>query len=218
MRRLMRVFYHHFYHDFAWTYNFISAMVSIGRWRDWGRVCLPYLQAGTVLEIGFGTGQLQLELNRRLFHSFGLDESRQMCALAWENLARNGFSHCLARGAAQYIPFASQTFGNVVANFPSDYILNNQTLTEVWRVLRPGGRLIVTPMAWINGKSLADRAAKWLFRVSGQTQEPKENFGDRLETALVDAGFQVEIIPIETRQSTVLVLVAQKAIDRNQRH
>jgi hypothetical protein len=48
MREFLRFFFHHFYHGFAWTYDFVAAVVSIGRWQHWGFAALPHLRGPRV--------------------------------------------------------------------------------------------------------------------------------------------------------------------------
>ena len=209
MRKLLRLFYQHFYHGFAWTYDFVAAVVSIGRWKEWVFASLPYIHGPQVLEIGFGPGHLQVELNRKGFHTFGLDESRQMINRTWANLVRNRLPSALSRGYAQFLPFAADSFDSVVATFPSEYITDHFVLAEIRSTLKPSGRFVLIPMAWIWGKSLTDRAAKWLFRITGQSDELRDRFEDRIKTILTEAGFRVEIIHAEIRYSTVLIVVAE---------
>jgi ubiquinone/menaquinone biosynthesis C-methylase UbiE len=97
----------------------------------------------------------------------------------------------------------------VLATFPSEYIADRLTLAEIKRALKLSGRLVIIPMAWIWGKSFTDQAMKWLFRVTGQSEELKDIFEDRIKTLLIEAGFRVEIIHAEIRHSTVSVIVAE---------
>src|SRR5207248_10597056 len=47
------------------------------------------------------------------------------------------------QGSAQHLPFSNDSFDTIVSTFPSEYIYYPDTIAEVERVLRPGGRLIV---------------------------------------------------------------------------
>ena len=86
--RFMRFFFHHFYHSFAWSYDFVAAVVSIGRWNDWIRTIIPFIQGNNILEIGPGPGYLQHLLRDRGLSIFGLDESMQMIRLAKNRLKK----------------------------------------------------------------------------------------------------------------------------------
>ena len=206
--RFMRFFFHHFYHTFAWTYDFVSTVVSIGRWQDWIKTVLPFIHGTRILEVGFGPGHLQrILLDRKLFAA-GIDESPQMARLAKSRLDS---SANLTRGLAQSLPFPAQTFDTIVSTFPAEYIFDPRTLSDAYRVLNNGGRLIVLPFAWIVGKNTLDRAAAWLFRITGET--PQNVLGvinQRAVHPLEQVGFKVEIQQVEVRSSVVLIVIAQK--------
>ncbi len=225
----MRFFFYHFYHALAWTYDFVAAVVSIGRWNDWIKVSLPFIQGARILEIGYGTGHLQRALwessasftcacgtgagkpdPKRLL--VGLDESRQMAILAKRRLQKAGPAKInLTRGLAQSLPFPAQTFDTVVSTFPSEYIFDVRTLSDVSRVLDDGGRFIVLPAAWIIGRKIRDRLASWLFRVTGETpRNLHEIIASRAVHPLENAGFDVEVQELEIRSSLVMVIVATK--------
>jgi ubiquinone/menaquinone biosynthesis C-methylase UbiE len=211
IRAFMRFFFHHFYHSLSWTYDFVAAIVSVGRWRDWGRTTLPLLSGTRVLELGFGPGHLQVALAAAGFQTFGLDESRQMCHRAAANISHKGFPLRLTRGYTQALPFASESFDSLVATFPSEYIVAAETLSEAWRVLKSGGRLVVALSALPGNASLPDRAAAWLFRVTGQGGMITDQIEDRLKTYFTAGRFTVSLIRTEIRQSTVILVVAEKS-------
>src|SRR5690606_17223631 len=53
----------------------------------------------------------------------------------------------LVRAQAQHLPFAAASFDEIVATFPSEYILHPDTLHAIQRVLQPQGQLLVLPTA-----------------------------------------------------------------------
>lgn len=146
-RALVRRAFHHFYREFAWTYDAVAWLVSGGLWRRWALAALPMLQ-GRTLELGFGPGHLQLALASA--PAAGLDASPQMAAIAAARLRRAGHRPRLAQGLAQALPFATGAFDTVVATFPAEYILDPNTHAEIRRVLAPGGRLVVVPLAQLD--------------------------------------------------------------------
>ena len=50
-------------------------------WFQWVYTVLPYLDQGPILELGFGTGRLLDELNKRGLDVIGLDRSMYMARL-----------------------------------------------------------------------------------------------------------------------------------------
>ncbi len=215
LRRFLRFFFRHFYHGFAWTYDLVAGVVSIGRWNDWIRGAVPYVQGDRVLEIGHGPGHLQLDLRRSGRMVIGLDESQQMGRLARNRLARAGFNDLdLVRGMAQRLPFPSQAFDTVVSTFPAEYIFEPETISEIRRVLWDGGRYVLLPAAWIVGRKTLDRAAAWLFRATHQApQFPGDVYACRLLPQLEEAGFQAGYEIVEIRSSEVLVVIARTRIE-----
>ncbi len=211
LRRFLRFFFRHFYHDFAWTYDFVAAFVSIGRWNDWVRAALPFVKGSSVLEIGHGPGQLQIGLRQNDRTVIGLDESRQMENLARRRLASRGFRDLnLVRGIAQYLPFPDGSFDTVVSTFPAEYIFEAQTVSEIKRVLRGGGRYVLVPAAWVIGRKMLDRAAAWVFRTTNQAPRlPADIFAEQLLPHLQAAGFDTKFETVEIRSSTVLVVIAR---------
>ncbi len=212
LHRFLKLFFWHFYHGFAWSYDLVASVVSIGRWNDWVRGALPYVQGTSILEIGHGPGHLQVDLRREGNRAiFGLDELTQMARLTRQRLERGGSTELnLTRGIAQALPFPAQGFDTVISTFPAEYIFEPQTISEVKRVLRPGGRFVVLPAAWIVGRRALDRAAAWLFRTTDQAPRfSADVFAERLRGPLEAAGLKPEFRIDRIRSSEILVVIAQ---------
>lgn len=204
VRRLMRFFFYLIYQPLAWSYDLVAWTVSLGRWKDWVLSVLPYLNGDPILELGYGPGYLQIALGARNIKAFGLDASRQMGRLARHKLIKNGFMQRLVRGRSQALPFRSQAFNTIVSTFPSEYIYHPETLAEVRRLLAPGGKLVVAPLAWITGNSPIERAARWLFRITGEAPEWNTLWLQPFQ----DSGFKLlQQQFIELHGSRVLVLI-----------
>ena len=136
---------------------------------------LPFIEGNRILEIGHGPGHLQRILLSRNLFTVGIDESAEMGRLARRNLRRSVSSarlpHRLAytqtnltRGVAQQLPFSDEAFDTVVATFPTEYITDPNTLTEVKRCLSDRGRLITLPAAIPKNPFL-----DWLFKITHQS-------------------------------------------------
>jgi len=207
---ILRPIYNLLYHQFAWTYDLVAAVISLGHWDEWVRSILPYIENQRVLEIGHGPGHLQLALHERGFQVFGLDESRQMSRLAARRLRKKGIKTNLSRGLAQSLPFRRNAFQNVALTFPSEYIFDPPTLTEIQRVLMPGGRLVILPIAWITGKRPLERLAAWFFRFTGEAPGKPGELNPELKSLFARAGFEVRKETMQQESSLLLFLLARK--------
>jgi ubiquinone/menaquinone biosynthesis C-methylase UbiE len=206
--------YHDLYHSLAWTYDVVAWLVSAGRWQQWIRASLPLITGDRILELGFGTGHLQKCLLQLGYRVTGVDESRQMCLIAQRKLKKlcetmgvNDYAQfgTLIRGHAQRLPFRSETFSSILSTFPSEYILNPETLLDVSRVLRPSGRFVVVLSAKPTGSNVPDKMIAWLF-----AHLQSDSWLDDFEQRLRIAGMSPVINWIQLRSSRVLVCTAYK--------
>ncbi|HRE28747.1 MAG TPA: methyltransferase domain-containing protein [Anaerolineales bacterium] len=206
MRRLLAVFFRLLYNEFAWTYDLVSWVVSAGQWRAWQRTALAVLQPGPTLEVGHGPGHMLLAISRGGEQAFGIDLSLAMGGLAGRRLRRHGLPARLGRAAVQALPFSDASFANLLATFPTEYIVDPQALREFARVLRPGGRLVVVPVAEITGPAPVDRAAALLFRITGQSTDAW--FAPVLER-FAQAGLPARIESVRLARSRVTLIIAE---------
>ena len=205
--RLLKLFFHLLYHPFAWGYDTVATIVSVGRWRHWVICAADLVASGRVLELGYGPGHLQHHLQQRGQLAVGLDESMSMARQASRRLRSHGFHPALVRGIAQSLPYATGSFDHVVATFPTPYIFDPHTVAEIRRVLRPDGQLVILLAAWITGHRLPDRAAALLFQLTGQVPPAKEYEGVFIEK-FAQAGFLTRLQWVEQDSSRLLFVVA----------
>lgn len=203
LRRFMRFFFNLLYHSFAFTYDVVAWVVSFGKWNNWVYSVLPLIKGTDILELGHGPGHLQRLLLDRGMRPAAIDESTQMGRLAKRRLGINGK---LTRGITQALPYPTETFDTIVSTFPSEYIFDPRTLSEVKRVLRNSGRLIVLPAAFPTNRLL-----KWLYNVTGESPAAlDESVKDRLAAPFLQAGFQVGVEILELKSSRLVILLATK--------
>ncbi|WIG58079.1 MAG: Methyltransferase type 11 [Ktedonobacterales bacterium] len=125
-------------------YWFASTIPFAGQWRTWQRLVIPHLRGHDVLEVGCGIGTLVADMVRAGYVCTAVDRSPQMVAATRARLRRHGLSTTSVFEAdVRQLPFAGASFDSVVSTFPTDYIFDPAALSEITRVLRPGGRLVI---------------------------------------------------------------------------
>ena len=128
-----------------YLYRFASTVPFAGQWRVWQRLVLPRIYGHDVLELGCGLGDLLTDMMEAGYMCRAIEHSPQMVEAARATLRgrKLGPASWVIQGSAQQLPFPAGMFDSVVSTFPSEYIYDQDTIAEVARVLRPGGRLIV---------------------------------------------------------------------------
>jgi ubiquinone/menaquinone biosynthesis C-methylase UbiE len=204
-RRFIAFSFRLLYNELAWTYDPVSWLVSLGRWRRWQQTILPHLPpSGRVLEVGFGPGHLLRDLALAGYRTVGLELSPAMLQLAGRRLRRQRLDIALCRGDAGALPFTGSAFEAVVLTFPTPYVYDRAWLAQLPRVLRAGGSLIVVEMASFNGKSPIERGLESLYRVTGQ-RGPAPVLPDLLE----EAGLKAWRQRVAVDGSTVDLVIAE---------
>ncbi len=207
---LVRFGFRLLYNEFAFIYDPVSRLVSFGQWRRWQRAALRYIRAApddVVLELAHGTGSLQLDLRARGYRTVGLDLSPYMGRLARRKMLRHGWHPRLVRGSALALPFPAEVFPTIVTTFPTDFILAPATLAEAYRVLRPGGRLVICATGRITGRDPLSRLLELAYKVTGQRARIDL---DAITKGFRTAGFRAEFISREVAGGEVWLLLAEK--------
>ncbi len=221
--RVFKIAFEALYGPFAWAYDWVSRTFFLGQWRLWQRASIHFLCGPRVLEVGMGTGDLQIDLARAGFQVWGMDLSPQMLRQASAKASRVGkrFNACRAR--TQAIPFPSDCFDSVVSTFPSEYIADRETLREIARVLRPGGRLVVVPGGWLMPKDAKAKTLEGVAKVvygyksrpdaAVLAQQAKAGAGSFrwvgvLKSRMAEVGFTVTTHVASNERGACLVVVA----------
>jgi ubiquinone/menaquinone biosynthesis C-methylase UbiE len=205
--RLLRFGFWLLYNPLAWTYDWVSCVVSLGQWRAWQRTALAEVGGGRVLELASGTGNLLLDLHALgTTRPIGLDLSPHMIRIARCKLRRRGIDLPLVRGRAEQLPFATASIDTVLSTFPASFILAPQTLEEIARVLEPGGHAAVVATAKLTSRSAWTRVLEWLYRITGQ-RGPLPDLSGQLAAAGLT--YRSEWRPVDGTSVLLLVLRAE---------
>ncbi len=113
--------------------------LQFGGGRQW--VCSR--ARGEVLEVGVGTG-LNFPFYSADITLTGVDLSPAMLTIARNRADDMGLAVDLRESDAQALPFPDASFDTVVSTLTLCAVPDDRaTITEMWRVLRPGGRLLL---------------------------------------------------------------------------
>ena len=127
----------------ARSYDRAGALFSFGQDPRWRHALVDAVGADAddvVLDVATGTGLVAVELARRYgCRVVGLDRSADMLT---EASRRNGLITGLVNARAERLPFADATFDHLTFTYLLRYVDDPAaTVTELARVLKPGGRL-----------------------------------------------------------------------------
>ncbi len=126
--------------------------------------------AGEMLVVGVGTG-LELSLLPKSARVTGIDLSAPMLKVARERVARLALGHVKSLQVmdAGALAFAPESFDVALAPYVMSVVPDpGRVLDEMWRVLRPGGQIVIMnhfaaergPRAWV--EAAMERSAGWL--------------------------------------------------------
>lgn len=218
--RLLRFGFYLLYNPFAFTYDLVANVVSLGRWWAWQRAALNFLPpAGNndILEVGHGTGHLLETLHQRGYQPLALDLSPNMGRIARRRLRQRGLAPRIVRGSVLHLPLPAHSLNAIVATFPTEYIIQTATIAEFRRVLRPGGRLVFVPAATLLGGGPVRGVIRLAFWLTGQsaslapTLDHLPGWARYAQAHYQQAGFTVQVETVALADSRVWVVVAELA-------
>jgi SAM-dependent methyltransferase len=157
-----------------------------------------------ILDIGCGTGSLLIRLKRRHpdVEAVGLDPDRRALARAGRKAARAAASVRLDEGFSDELPYPAASFDLVFSSFMFHHLLGEakeKTLSEVRRVLKPGGALHLLDFA---GQASRPRGIHGLLvRLLHAAGPSRHGHDTRILELMSHAGF---VEPTEVRRRDTL--------------
>ena len=162
-------------------------------WPAWSRAIGLLLPAVDVADLGCGEGYLTIEAARWARRVTAVDSSTDVLVRGRALAKRRKLDNIVwKRGDLERLPIADQSIDVALLSQALHHAEHpDRALAEAWRILRPGGRLLVLDLreheeAWVRSK-VGDR---WL----GFSE-------DRLHELLRGAGFKKSIVRVGARRT-----------------
>ncbi|SEM90464.1 MerR family transcriptional regulator [Lihuaxuella thermophila] len=157
----------------------------------------------TGLEIGVGTGNLAARFISRGYHLKGIDQSREMLKVCKQKLPQleTRIGNFLA------VPYPDHSFDFIVTSYALHHLTDEQkemALGEMKRVLKPGGRICILDLMFLNRAARDTYLHSWLKRGRKDVVDSIEDEYYADQSRLL-AWFEKENFRLKTRQLNELL-------------
>jgi demethylmenaquinone methyltransferase / 2-methoxy-6-polyprenyl-1,4-benzoquinol methylase len=153
-------------------YDLMNSVMTAGmhhRWRERAADLACVGPGGSALDVCCGTGDLALELARRVRprgRVVGLDFSAPMLELAQAKSHEAGAAVAWVQGNALELPFDPDEFDAATVGFGARNVVDlEKGIGEMARVVRPGGRVVILEITTPRRAPLSWFYAVWFDRV-----------------------------------------------------
>ena len=181
----------------AAVYDILEPILLLGKQAEYDKHIVSLLEltaSNSILDLGCGTGVLTRMIADRLNgddggKAIGIDAAAKMINVARKKRATANCQFEVM--AAESLAFEDASFDAVVSSLFFHHVpldLKERALSEAFRVLRPGGRLVIAdmhlPTTWMG--ALVSHVSRWFF------MQPQigENIRGVLPDIITKAGFQ----------------------------
>jgi ubiquinone/menaquinone biosynthesis C-methylase UbiE len=173
------------YSRFAGLYD--VAVKTLPVWRTWLRRALPFIEGPRVLEVSVGTGWLMTQYAGR-HEAHGVDLNPAMVKTAQRNMRRAGVRAELRQGTVEELAYPEEFFDTVVNTMSfSGYPDGAKAMSELRRVLRPGGRLVMIDVGYPSDGNRMGTALVELWKRSGDLIRDMHELFARFDLRATDA-------------------------------
>jgi demethylmenaquinone methyltransferase / 2-methoxy-6-polyprenyl-1,4-benzoquinol methylase len=156
----------------AGVYDLMNSAMTAGLHHQWRQRAVDRAEVGPgsdALDICCGTGDLSLELRRRIGPDgrvVGSDFSEPMLELARRKSGEEGLPVEFGWADALDLPYGDASFDAVTIGFGARNLADlPKGLSEMARVLRPGGRLVILEITRPQREPLASFYSLWFDRL-----------------------------------------------------
>lgn len=162
------------FHKVAGRYDLMNDIMSVGLHRVWKDAMVAWLNPPKrtgwhVLDVAGGTGDVSfriIEASQRNAHATILDINGSMLGVGQDRAAKRGLSEYteFVEANAEELPFEDETFDAYTIAFGIRNVPRiDVALSEAYRVLKPGGRILVLEFSEVEMPVLDKVYEAWSF-------------------------------------------------------
>jgi len=149
-----------------------------------------------VLELGCGTGYFTRELAKLKVHVTAIDISPELIEEAKSEIKSEKVSFEVQN--AYEMTYGLNLFDAVIGSSVLHHLEIEKAVTEIYRVLKPGGMIAFTEPNMLNPQIALQKNIPWLKRKLGDSPDETAFFSWKIKKMLNDAGFsQVQVMPFD---------------------
>jgi demethylmenaquinone methyltransferase / 2-methoxy-6-polyprenyl-1,4-benzoquinol methylase len=156
----------------AGVYDLMNSAMTAGLHHQWRQRAVERAEVGpgsNALDVACGTGDLALELRRRIGPDgrvVGCDFSEPMLEIARRKSGDEGLPVEFGWADALELPYGDASFDAVTIGFGARNLADlERGISEMARVLRPGGRLVILEITRPDREPLASFYSLWFDRL-----------------------------------------------------
>lgn len=152
------------------------------------------LNENKILELGCGTGVFTSEFIKKGMPLISFDISYELLKSAQDK----GRVNKILVGDVESIPFGDETFDFIIGISILHHLDIDRALEEIKRVLKKGGKIILSEPNMANPQIFLQKNIRWLKEFVGDTPTETAFFRHKLGAILRKNGFrQIQICPFE---------------------
>jgi len=132
--------------EYTWMAKAYDAFMFVFPvWKVWIKKVIPHIEGEDILEVSFGSGYLMTRYGREeKYNITGIDYNEKMVEITRKKMAAKKIGAKVLKANVENLPFADGTFDTVINTMAlTGYPDGDRALSEMKRVLRPGGRLLI---------------------------------------------------------------------------
>jgi ubiquinone/menaquinone biosynthesis C-methylase UbiE len=149
-----------------------------------------------VLELGCGTGYFTRELVKLKVHVTAIDISPELIEVAKSETKAENVSFEVEN--AYEMTYGSDQFNAIVGSSVLHHLEIEKAVTEIFRVLKPGGMIAFTEPNMLNPQIILQKNIPWLKRKLGDSPDETAFFSWKIKNLLVRTGFRsVQVMPFD---------------------